>query len=226
MKNTPNRPFFTLMSLLLMLGLSLAGCTTDFAAPTLESVSATVDTSATTAPTATEAPVAATGDCLVGSWSLIDFAPYMNSVKQNITQKSGNDVTFTSGDYSGKATFVFNADNTSSLITDNFNQSFTMTMSVSDTPIEIPISLTINGTSTSDYTTEADKITFSNQNAGDMLINIDVAGTVSTMDQSLFGDPGTVQLYQYSCVDADTLSLKVIAINDMDLAPLILTRVK
>lgn len=221
---------FVLSCCLGLICMLLAACTPATPAPgttTTDGAATSVDTQ-----TATEAPTAANndssaaaGDCLIGSWKMTDFAPYMDSVKQNITENTSNDVTFTSGTFSGSATFVFNPDHTSSLTTDNFNQSFTMTMSVSDTPVEIPINLLINGTSTAEYAVEADQITFSNQDGGNMLITIDVAGSVSTMPESIFGEPDTVKLYQYSCVDANTLSLKVIAVDDMDLAPLILTRV-
>jgi hypothetical protein len=38
------------------------------------------------------------------------------------------------------------------------------------------------------------------------------------------GESGTTRLYQYTC-SGDTLSLKVIAVENMDLAPLTLTRI-
>lgn len=216
----------SLTSLLLVIALALAGCGSAPVAPTaITAVPATSEPVATITAAATEAPAAAADDCLVGSWKMNDFATYMDYVKQNITENSENGVTFTSGDFSGTATFVFNPDHTSSLITDNFTQSFTMTMSVADSPVEIPITLIINGKSTADYTVEGDTITFSNQNEGDLLIAVDTMGSTTTMTQSMFGEPDTVKLYQYACVDANTLSLKVIAVDDMDLAPLILTRV-
>jgi hypothetical protein len=204
----------------------LTACTSSATPQSDTATSGNAEAVATNSVSATEAPAAAAGDCLVGSWNLTDFTSYMDSIKSNISKDSSNDVTFTSGDFSGKATFVFNTDHTSSLVTDNFSQSFSMAMKISDQTMDIPITLTINGTSTSDYSTDADKITFSNQNGGDMLITIDVAGSATTMDQSMFGEPGTQKLYQYACVDANTLSLKVIAIDNMDLAPLMLTRVQ
>jgi hypothetical protein len=202
---------------LIIIALALTACN-------LGSTPSTSSTEAvTTAPTA--AASAAPDTCLVGSWSLTDFAPYMDSIKQNLSSKSNNNVTFTSGDFSGSATFVFGADHKTSLKMDNFTQSFTMSMKVSDTNMDIPITLTVNGNSSADYSVDGDQITFSNQNPGDMKVNINTAGTDSTMDQSMFGDPGTQKLYQYSCVDANTLSLKVIAVENMDLAPLILNRI-
>lgn len=217
----------SLTTLLLVTSLALAGCGAAPVAPTSETAVPVISEPVVTNTTAaTDIPSAVTDDCLVGSWKMNDFATYMDSVKQNITENSENEVTFTSGDFSGMATFVFNPDHTSALITDNFTQSFTMTMSVADSPVEIPITLIINGKSTADYTVEGDTITFSNQNEGDMLIAVDVMGSTTTMTQSMFGEPDTVKLYQYVCVDANTLSLKVIAVDDMDLAPLVLTRVQ
>jgi hypothetical protein len=194
-------------------------------ATSTQGTEATSAVEATNAPTEAPATNAAPGACLVGTWSLTDFAPYMDSIKQNLSTQSNNNFTFTSGDFSGSATFVFNADNTTSLKMDNFVQSFTMSMTVSDNTIDIPVTLTVNGNSGAKYSTEGDQITFSDQDPGDMQVTIDTNGTASTMDQSMFGDPGTQKLYQYSCVDANTLSLKVIAVESMDLAPLILTRV-
>ncbi|MHB8136467.1 MAG: hypothetical protein ACYDH1_19830 [Anaerolineaceae bacterium] len=227
MKITLNQSTFSLLSLVLVLGLALTGCGTTSTTPTFETSSTSeAEATATEALIATEAPNAETGDCLVGSWNLTDFSSYMESIKSNISQESNGDITFTSGDFSGSATFVFNPDHTSSLITDNFTQSFTMIMSLSDQPIEIPITLIINGKSTAEYTIEGKNITFSNQNENDILIAVDVAGSMTTMTQSLFGDPGTQKLYQYDCIDSNTLSLKVIAVDNMDLAPLMLNKVQ
>ncbi|MDP3445140.1 MAG: hypothetical protein Q8T08_19950, partial [Ignavibacteria bacterium] len=92
--------------------------------------------------------------------------------------------------------------------------------------MEIPVKLIINGKSTADYSIEGKNITFSNQNENDILIAIDVAGSVTTMDQSMFGEPGTQKLYEYNCINANTLSLKVINVDGIDLAPLLLTRVQ
>lgn len=235
MNKKRNLNLYLLTSSLLVLGLMLAGCSpatvtpaapgSDTATADGAAATATIAQTATEAPTATNnAPSTAGGACLIGSWKLTDFAPYMDSVKQNITENTSNDVTFTSGTLSGTATFVFNPDHTSSLTADDFSQSFTMTMSVTDSPVEIPISLLINGTSTADYAVEGDTITFTNQNGNDMSIAVDTMGSVTTLDESMFGEPDTVKLYQFSCVDATTLSLKVIAVDDMDLTPLILTR--
>lgn len=186
-----------------------------------EETSTEISTEASAAETLPSVP----GSCLIGTWSLTDFTAYMASLEANIGTMTNNDFVITSGESSGLATFVFNADNTAVFSAENFTQSYTMTTNVSETPVEIPLVITINGTSTSAYSTEGDTISFSDQDNGDIVIAVDVMGSSTDMDQSLFGQPDTVQLYQYACVDANTLSLKVIAIEDMDLDPLILTRV-
>ncbi|PKO01060.1 MAG: hypothetical protein CVU42_01035 [Chloroflexi bacterium HGW-Chloroflexi-4] len=226
MKKTQYLSVMLIISLLIIFGFVLTGCSSE-TTPLTTKTSAPVatDAAATEEQITTDAPIAAAGDCLVGSWNLTDFSAYMESIKNNISMDSGGDVTFTSGDFSGSATFTFNADNTSKFVTDNFSQSFTMAMNITDQTMELPITLTINGASSADYADKADQITFSNQNCGDMLITVDIAGTASSMDESMFGEPGTQKLYQYDCVDANTLSLKVIAVESMDLAPMILTRV-
>lgn len=98
-------------------------------------------------------------------------------------------------------------------------------MAVNGQNMDIPISMTINGASTAQYSVDGDKISFSNQDQGDFQINVDTMGITTVIDQGLMGNPGTIQLYQYACTDVNTLSLKGIATNQ-DLAPLILTRVR
>lgn len=218
---------FKSIGALVTIALLLTACNLPAPQSTSTPAEATTDSSGSPTEASTEASTQGSivpGACLVGTWNLTDFAPYMDSIKQNLSASSNNDVTFTSGDFSGSATFVFNADGTTSLKMDNFTQSFTMSVMVSETNLEIPITLTVNGNSSAEYSVEGDQITFSNQNPGDMQVTVDTNGTASTMDQSLFGDPGSQKLYQYSCTDANTLSLKVIAVESMDLAPLILTR--
>ena len=173
----------------------------------------------------TEVPTeeSATNSCPVGSWDLTDFSAYMNSVQQNVNASSG-DITMTSNDFTGASQIIFNEDQTAVFSAENFTQSFTLTTTAVGQALEIPIILTINGTSTTDYSIDGDKITYSNQNNGDMVISVDTMGSVSTLDQSLFGEPGSIQLYQFSCPDPDTILLDVIAIENMDLAPLTMTR--
>ena len=215
-------PYILLTIVILTAALMLAACGSGSSSPasTNEAGNASSATEA-----ATSAP-ASGASCLVGSWKLTDFSSYMNSIEQNTANASGGDVTLTSQTNTGDATWTFNADNTAKFTTSNFEQDFTMTTTVSDQKIDIPISLKINGSSTSDYSVDGDQITFSNQDQGDLTINVDVMGTSSPADSSLMGNSGTTQLYQFACPDANTLTLKVIAVKNVDLAPLTLTRVQ
>lgn len=218
------KKFIISCSVLIIVSLTLTACNLGSRLSTSSTAEANNAYTGAATTALTEA-LAATGNCLVGTWSLTDFGPYMDSIKQNLSAKSNNNFTFSNGAFSGSATFVFNADNTVTLKMDNFTQNITMSMKVKESTVDIPMILTVNGSSSSDYSVDGDKISFSNQNPGDMKISIDTNGTVSTMDQNMFGEPGTQKLYQFSCSDTNTLSLKVIAVESMDLAPLILTRV-
>ncbi len=120
---------------------------------------------------------------------------------------------------------TFNLNCSGSFTAENIVESFTMSIDAGGTPMDIPITLTMNGTSTANYTIEGDQITFLDQDPGDLVIVMDMMGEQTTFNTSVMGDPGTVQLYQFSCADANTLSLKVTAVTTMDLAPLILTRI-
>jgi hypothetical protein len=159
--------------------------------------------------------------CPFGEWQLTDFAPYMTSLQQNLTAMTDNEYAFSGNVYSGSAQFDFENDLTAKFSAENFTQKFTM----SAAGIDIPIIIEINGSSTSEYSVERDQISFSNQDAGDLIINISVMDSPSTIDESLLGEPGTIKLYQYACPNPDTFILKVIAVEDMDLAPLTLTRI-
>lgn len=189
---------------------------------------ATQSAGSTSVATETEATSAPAEDvsCLVGTWQLTDFSAYMSSIEQSTASSSGGDVTMKSGDFSGSATWTFNPDKTANFAADSFQQDFTMTTTAAGSTIDIPVSLKINGNSNADYSIDGDKVTFSNQQQDSLDISVDVMGTSSPVDASLMGNPGTIQLYQFTCVDANTLSLKVIAVDTMDLAPLTMTRVK
>lgn len=228
MKTTRNLSTLSLLSIVLIIGLALTGCSSPSAAPISEATATPIieEATATEAPTATAAPSTEAGVCLVGGWTLTDLSAYMDSIKNQISLDSDGDITITSGNFAGNATLFFNSDNTSSFETEDFGQNFTIAMKISDQTMEIPVKLIINGKSTADYSIEGKNITFSNQNENDILIAIDVAGSVTTMDQSMFGEPGTQKLYEYNCIDANTLSLKVINVDGIDLAPLLLTRVQ
>ena len=222
MKHTSYKSIFALAALLLSATLLLSACGSGSETPAQGSAS-TNSASDTTA--ATSAP-AASADCPVGSWNLSDFSAYMNSIEQNMSNSSNASVTVTSGDFTGSAVFTFNADKTTTLKTDNFVQKLTISTEVSGRKLDIPITLSINGTSSGKYSLDGDKMTFSDQDKGDMVITVETSGNSSTVDQSLLGEPGTLKLYQYACPSADTLTLKVVAVKSMDLAPLTLTRIK
>lgn len=159
--------------------------------------------------------------CPVGEWQLTDFAPYMSSLQKNLTTMTDNEYTFSDNEYSGSAQFDFGNNLTAKFSAENFTQKFTMSTS----GIDIPIMIEINGSSTSEYAIEGDQISFSNQDAGDLIVNVDIMGSPTTLDESLLGEPGTVKIYQFACPNPDTLTLKVIAVEDMDLQPLVLTRI-
>jgi hypothetical protein len=217
MKHSSNKRLLFLFTLLLAAAFTLAACS----GSSEPSPAAGTDSAL---PVGTTAAPSQPGDCLIGSWSLTDFSSYMASIQQNMSSASGNDVTFSSGDFSGSATWTFNADNTAVFSAENFQQNMIMHTTVNDTAMDIPISININGSGTGKYAVEDDKISFSDQDNSSIAINIDVMGTASTIDQSLMGESGTTRLYQYTC-SGDTLSLKVIAVENMDLAPLTLTRI-
>ena len=208
------------LTVTLLIMFALVGCNLPNSAPTPEPVEPTeaIIEELPTTSAATEAP--AIGSCPVGTWDMTDFVPYMDSFLLNLNTNTGGDVSFSDSVFSGTARFTFNADQTVAFSADNFTQSLTMTTSGMD----IPLSVNINGSSTANYSIAGDEITFSGQNNGDLLITVDVFGSATTIDESMLGQPETVRLYKFTCPDANTLSLKVIAIDDMDLEPIILTR--
>jgi len=175
--------------------------------------------------TPADAPAAAAAvACPYGKWQLSDFSSYLSSLETGLN--SSQDTTTVSDlGATGTAIMVFNEDGTGSFTAENFVESFTMNIDAGGSIMEIPITLTMNGTSTANYTIEGDQITFLDQDPGDLVIVMDMMGEQTTFNTSVMGDPGTVQLYQFSCADANTLSLKVTAVTTMDLAPLELTRI-
>jgi len=162
------------------------------------------------------------GSCLVGKWQVADFSAYFNSINNMLP--AGSDATVTNDSVTGSATFEFRADGTGTFVADQFKQSYTMNITADDNTMNIPMSVLINGTANSGYSVEGDEITFHDQTSNDSVITIEIMGTASEIDSDLLGNPGTIKLYKYQCIDANTLSLKVVAV-DADLAPLTLTRV-
>lgn len=220
---------FAFIALLLVLILMLSACNPEptTPAPTGGEPAAGASTSpADAGSTGTgSSNAAAVGSCPTGTWTLTDFMPYILSVEQNLSSMTENEYTFSNNTISGMVTYVFNDDGTASVTGDNFSQSLTMSVNVGDQSMDVPITITINGTSTANYSIDGDKISFIDQQPGDMSVSVDVMGSATSMDD-LLGQPGTVKLYQYTCPDANSLSLQVIAIEDMLLAPLTLSRVQ
>lgn len=215
------------ITILLVLILTLSACNPEATTPAPAGGGTGVE--ATAAPSGSETsgtesdPAGTIASCPAGTWTLTDFMPYILSLEQNLSSMTENEYTFSNNTFSGLVTYVFNEDGTASITGDNFNQSLTMSVAVGDQPMDVPITITINGTSTANYSIEGDKISFIDQQPGDMSVNVDVMGSATSMND-LLGQPGTIQLYQFNCPDANTLSLQVIAIEDMVLAPLSLTR--
>lgn len=189
-------------------------------------LSACSGAAAPSAGSGTDAPVAAvsTPDCPYGKWQVTNFDSYMQSVMTGINNMQ-TEATMTNTGTSGTAYITFNEDGTGSYSAENFINNFTMSFLAGETTMDIPVILTQNGTSTAHFTIDGDKITLDDQDLGDYVITIDISGNTSNMDTSVFGTPGSTKLYQFSCPDANSLTLKVIAVEDMDLAPLTLTRV-
>lgn len=217
--------FIIPLMVLLIAALLLSACNLPLGSTAASSSGTSDSNSGSSAAAATSAPQSG-GNCLVGKWSLTDMTAYITSIESNMSSASGQTITITTGDFTGTMFFTFNADGSASLEGDNYTENFTMGMSAGGQNLSIPMSININGTSTSTYSVEGDKVSFTDQQPGTMKVMITTSGSTSEMDETLFGKAGTTQLYQYSCPDANTLSLKVIAVQNMDLAPLTLTRVK
>lgn len=162
------------------------------------------------------------GSCLVGNWTLSDFSSYFNSLSNMLPE--GSDASITNNSVTGSTTFSFGADGVGTFTANDFTQSYTLSMNTNGTQLDIPMSIVINGTARMQYTVENDEISFHDQDYGDSTIDVTIMGNTSRIENSMLGEPGTIKLYKYQCVDANTLSLKVIAV-DADLAPLTLTRV-
>ena len=218
MKLNPSKRLF-IVSLIAVLAMILSACGGTVPTVADGAEAPTGDVSATEAPAAVE-----TLACPYGKWQLADFSGYLMSLQNNLNSMQTSTTVSNLG-ATGTAIMTFNLDGTGSFTADNFVESFTMSIEAGGANMEIPITLTMNGTSTANYTIEGDQITFLDQDPGDLVIVMDMMGEQDTFSTSVMGDPGTVQLYQFSCADANTLSLKVTAVTDMDLAPLELTRI-
>jgi hypothetical protein len=166
-----------------------------------------------------------TGACLIGTWQVSNYPEYIGSLSNASPAGSAGGFTINDHGSTGTIQMAFNADNTATFTANQFTESLSMVTTANNTTLEIPIEIKENGTSTSDYSVNGDQISFSNQVQGDFTYDISILGRPSALDGSLFGSSGSVTVYQYQCPDANTLSLKVIAVN-RDLAPLLFSRVK
>jgi hypothetical protein len=157
---------------------------------------------------------------------MADFMPFVNSLQDSMNTTTGATFSIENYQSSGLANITFNADNTAEFTAEEYVQTYTLVTEISGQRMEFENRMTINGYATADYLAEGDTITYSNQDNSTMVIMMETMGTETELDQSLFGEPETLQLYQYSCPDANTLALKVIAIENMDPDPFIMTRVR
>ncbi len=208
--------YVKILSLLVITTLLLSACNTGSSAG---------GTQAPDSSSSTDAPVIAAPACPYGKWQVNNFDSYMQSVMSNINNMQ-TEATVTNTGTSGTAYITFNEDGSGSFTAENFVNNFTMSFSAGDTTMDLPVILTQNGTTTAHFTIDGDKITLDNQDLGDYVITINLSGNVTNLDTSVLGTPGTTQLYQFSCPDINTLLLKVIAVDNMDLDPLTFTRVE
>lgn len=227
MKTKKSLRVFTLISLSLMAVLLLSACNFPLfnmgSTATPESPSGEIPASPTEVPTmSSDMGSGGGGSCLVGKWQVQDYSAYFSSLNNMLP--AGTDASVTNDSVTGESYFEFRADGSGTFVANQFKQSYTMTFNANGSEISIPMSVLINGTADTHYTVEGDQISFHDQNANDSTIDIEIMGNTTHLDQAMFGDPGTIKLYQYTCVDANTLNLKVIA-ADIDLGPLTLVRI-
>jgi len=162
------------------------------------------------------------GSCLVGNWQVTNYPEYIASLTNMFP--AGTDMTINDQGSTGKIQLGFGADGAANFTADNFTEKLSIVSTASNSTMEIPIDIAMNGTSTSTYSVSGDQISFSNQDQGSLDMSISIMGSPTSMDAGIFGNQGAVTVYQYSCIDPNTLSLKVIIVN-RDLAPLKFTRV-
>jgi hypothetical protein len=211
-----------LVTVLMISVLVLTACGTSVA-PTVENtpVPATEIPSPTAVVPPTSAPVS--GACPVGNWQLGDLSAYMASVQNMVNSP---DAQIVDQGVTGTGVFTFTSDGSAKFSADNFVQKFTVNSSINGLSVAIPVILTINGATTASYVLQGDQISLSNQDLGDVTIVANVMGTDTNLASDfLMGQPGSIKLYQFACNDANSLSLKVIAIENVDFAPILLTRV-
>lgn len=215
MKNHLRRNTISLLALLALIALLLTACGQASTAAQATSSAGEVSPSQAQAQPVTAAP------CFIGTWNLTDFSSYMQSIEQKAS--TGSDISIASKDFMGSVVFTFKNDDTAQMDASKFTQSFTLTTTAAGQKLDVPIILTIDGTSKARYTVQGDQLSFSAQDNSALTITIDAMGNTSTVDEGLFGKADTAQLEQFACPDANTLTLKILSAG-LDLAPLTLTR--
>ena len=211
MKKITNKTFFTMIVLVVALMLALSACGSGAA-------------SSPTSPTSSSSSSsAASGTCFIGTWNLTDFSSYIDSLKSSM-ETGGASVSITTQPFTGNDQFVYSSDGTAKFTANKFEQKFTITRTANGKTSVIPVSLDVNGTSTSKYSVSGDELSFSDQNESGLKTTITAMGNTITATTSLMGKAGTVEVYQFSCPDANTLSIKAVATNKADYAPITLTR--
>jgi hypothetical protein len=232
MKTYPNLKRLAVLPVILVALLTLSACNLPFlssqgtAAPAATNPAATMAPAGTAAAPASDAGTSGGGSCLVGNWQLTNYPEYIASLTNLFSgSSSSSETSINDQGNTGLLNMKFAADGTASFAASNFDEKFTMSHSSSSgSSVDVPIEISMNGTSTSAYSVSNDEISFSNQNPGDLKITVTMMGNPTPIDADLLGQQGTVTVYKYTCLDANTLSLKVIVV-DRDLAPLKFTRV-
>ena len=189
----------------------------DLFALTLTACGATSATNPLRLSTAVPSPAAS--DCLIGNWQISDFTSYFNSIGSKISSTTNSNVTVVNKGATGTVWFKFNSDGTAEVSSDTFIQNFELTSGV----LDIGASVTINGSEQAKYAVSADQIMFTDQQAGDIKIIVTVMGNTTDVSNIFLGQAGTPEQYLFNCIDANTLSLKVVT-SKLDFAPIILTR--
>jgi len=220
MKKIARGTLFMTIVLAVMLAGVLSACGSSTA-----SLAASPTSSSSSSSSASAGGSSAIGDaCYVGTWKMGDFSVYIESLK-NSMETGGATVTITAEAYTGSDQFVFNADGTATYTATNFEQKFTINRTSGGKTVSIPVAIDENGTSTSTYTVSGNQLSFTNQDASKLKATINAMGTSTTMDESLLGKPGTVSVYDFSCPDANTLTLKVDSTKMSNLAAFNLIRI-
>lgn len=214
-----------MLSLFILAALLLSACNFPLFSPTSDV--STDDLSSTESPSQptdqNDAPAGSTNDnCLIGRWQVTDFSAYFDSIKSSLPADS--DLTITNSVNSGTAIFEFDADGVTTFSGEQFNQSFTVSSTVSGLPLEIPVSILVDGPSKGHYSLTGDRISFHDVEYDNTTIDISVMGSSTRIEDTPLNTEGETDLYTYTC-ENDSLWLKLISV-DLDLAPITLIRIR